>query len=192
MTDLYALTVDSGAVRALTSDMYADLQPDWSPDGARLGFVTDRFTSSLDALAFGSYQLASLDLADGAIRALPSIAGAKNIDPHWSPDGASLYFIADRGGVSNIFRVPAAGGDARQLTDVSTGVSGITALSPALSVASRAGTIAYAVYSDGTYEIHELDAAASDTAMTNTIPLEPRRTLSAVAATIAAPKPPRD
>jgi len=188
MTDLYVLTVENGAVRALTADMYADLQPDWSPDGTRLGFVTDRFTSSLDALAFGAYQLASLDLAAGTIAALPSIEGAKNIDPHWSPDGASVYFIADRGGVSNIFRVPAAGGEARQLTDVATGVSGITALSPAMSVASKAGTIAYAVYRDGTYEIHELDAKTSDTAMTNAIPLEPRRTLSAVAETIAPPK----
>jgi hypothetical protein len=190
MTDLYVLSLDSGAVRALTSDMYADVQPDWSPDGRQLGFVTDRFSSSLDALAFGAYQLASLDVESGAINPLPSIQGAKNIDPHWSPDGASVYFIADRGGVSNIFRVPAAGGDALQLTDVSTGVSGITALSPAMSVAARSGAIAYAVYRDGTYEIHELDADASGGALRNAIPLEPRSTVPLVADAIARPAPP--
>lgn len=189
MTDLYALTLGTGAVRALTSDMYADLQPDWSPDGRRLGFVTDRFSSSLDALAFGNYRLASLDVESGVISALPSIDGAKNIDPHWSPDGASLYFVADRNAVSNIYVVPAAGGDARQLTNVATGVSGITGLSPAMSIASIAGTVAYAVYRDGTYEIHELNAASVAREPSGVAPLETRRTMPSIAEAIAMPAP---
>ena len=155
-TDLYTVTVGNGGVRALTSDLYADLQPAWSPDGATIAFVTDRFSSSIDALAFGNYRLAALDTRSGAVRALPSFDDAKNIDPHWSPDGGTLYFIADRQGVSNVYRVRAAGGDAMQVTTLQTGVSGITSLSPAISVAADTGAIVYAAYREGMYEIRSL------------------------------------
>src|SRR4029450_4318150 len=137
-TDLYAVTLETGALRSLTSDLYADLQPPRSPDGSRIAFVTDRFSSSLDALAFGNYRLATIDATSGIVTAIPSFEEAKNIDPHWSPDGNSMYFVADRHGVSNIYRIELAGGEATQMTDVQTGVSGITALSPAISVASKA------------------------------------------------------
>ncbi len=190
-SDLYALTLDTGALRAFTTDMYADLQPDWSPDGARIAFVTDRFSSSIEALAFGNYRLATLDTETGAVSALPSFEEAKNIDPHWSPDGRSVYFVADRHGISNIYRVELAGGDATQMTDVQTGVSGITALSPAISVAANTGAIVYAAYRDGVYEIRALganDATAKGDG--GSAPLTTQPLLSAMTAPVAAPESP--
>ena len=171
--------------------MYADLQPDWSPDGARIAFVTDRFSSSIEALAFGNYRLATLDTETGAVSALPSFEEAKNIDPHWSPDGRSVYFVADRHGISNIYRVELAGGDATQMTDVQTGVSGITALSPAISVAANTGAIVYAAYRDGVYEIRALganDATAKGDG--GSAPLTTQPLLSAMTAPVAAPESP--
>lgn len=188
-TDLYALTIATGAVRALTSDLYADLQPAWSPDGERIAFVTDRYSSSIEALVFGNYRLASVDTGTGEMRALPCFEEAKNIDPHWSPDGGSVYFVADRHGVSNIYRVELAGGKASQVTDVQTGISGITALSPAMSVASSAGTIAYAAYRDGAYEIRALGTGESPArSFGASVPLQTQSTLSAVAEPIVAPE----
>ena len=190
-TDLYMLTVESAAVRPLTSDLYADLQPAWSPDGTQIAFVTDRFSSSVDSLAFGNYRLASYVVATGAVRPLPSIEDAKNIDPHWSPDGGSLYFVADHGGVSNVYRVAATGGDAMQMTDVQTGVSGITALSPAMSVAADTGTVAYSVYRDGAYEIRELGTADAPPAPATTMaPLRAERAVSAIGEAVAPPPAP--
>ncbi len=190
-SDLYALTLETGALRAYTTDLYADLQPDWSPDGARIAFVTDRFSSSIEALAFGNYRLASLDTATGAVSALPSFEEAKNIDPHWSPDGRSVYFVADRHGVSNIYRVELAGGDATQMTDVQTGVSGITALSPAISVAADTGAIVYAAYRDGIYEIRSLGANDSTVKGDGgSVPLTTQPLLSAMTAAAAAPESP--
>jgi len=186
-SDLYIVTLDTGALRSITADMYADLQPAWSPDGGRIAFVTDRFSSSLDALAFGNYRLASADVESGAVREMPSIEGAKNIDPHWSPGGEHVYFVADHDGVSNVYRIPTAGGDAVQITDVQTGVSGITALSPAISVASSAGTIAYSVYRAGTYEIRALAGASLAEAATAPVPLETRHLVTAVGDTIVLP-----
>ncbi len=157
-TDLYAVDLATGVVRALTSDPFADLQPAWSPDGRSIAFATDWFSSSTETLTFGNYRLGRLDVESGAITEIPGLAGSKNIDPHWSADGASLYFVADVDDVSNVYRVSLASGDLFRITNEATGVSGVTSLSPALSAAARADRLTFTVYRAGSYEIHALDA----------------------------------
>jgi Tol biopolymer transport system component len=159
VTDLFAVGVATGALLQLTTDAYSDLQPSWSPDGQRLVFATDRFSSSLARLSFGGYDLAILDLRTSMVRPLGGMSGGKNIDPHWSPDGASVYFVSDAGGVSNLHRVDVATGQVAQLTDVSTGVSGITSLSPAISIGAHGTRAAMSLYWRGTYEIRTMALA---------------------------------
>jgi len=163
LTDLYEVNLDTAGVRALTSDAFTDLQPSWSPDGRTIAFSTDRFSSSLETLTFGNFRLASIDVETRTITELPSVPGAKNIDPHWSHDGGSLYFIADAGQVSNVYRLDLAGEAIYQVTRETIGVSGITALSPALSVAGQAERAAFSVYRGGAYEIHAIDLTADST-----------------------------
>ena len=55
--------------------------------------------------------------------------------------------------MNNVYRVALADGSIFKVTDVSTGVSGVTALSPALAVAGRANQLAFSVYRHGAYEI---------------------------------------
>jgi dipeptidyl aminopeptidase/acylaminoacyl peptidase len=157
LSDLYEVNVETARVRALTSDAFADLQPSWSPDGRSIAFSTDRFSSSLETLTFGNFRLATIDVESRAITELPSVPDAKNIDPHWSGDGANLYFIADAGRVSNVYRLDVADETIYQVTRETTGVSGITALSPALSVAGQVDRAAFSVYRNGSYEIHTID-----------------------------------
>src|SRR6266566_822235 len=158
VTDLFVYDLDSGELRRLTNDAYADLEPAWSPDGSLIAFVTDRFTTSLDDLSYGDYQLAVIDARGGGqVRQLPHLPKAKHINPQWSPDGKSLYFLGDPGGVTNVFRLSIDGGAIAQVTNVFTGVSGITSLSPALSVAQKAPRAVFAVYSDGGYAIQAID-----------------------------------
>ncbi|HEX9705412.1 MAG TPA: BamA/TamA family outer membrane protein [Gemmatimonadales bacterium] len=159
-TDLFIYDVESRQLRRVTEDAYADLQPAWSPDGRQIAFVTDRFGTSLATLSYGDYRLAVVDVASGAVRALPTLGQAKHINPQWSPDGRSLYILSDRGGITNVYRLSLADGQYTQVTNLYTGVSGITALSPALSVAHETGRLAIGVYVDGAYELHAIDDRA--------------------------------
>lgn len=47
--------------------------------------------------------------------------GAKHAWPMWSADGSALWFTSTRGGVENLWTMPAAGGEARQVTQFKDG-----------------------------------------------------------------------
>ena len=156
-TDLFIYDLQSKLLQRLTNDAYADLEPAWSPDGTSIAFVTDRFGTSLDSLSYGAYQLAVMSASGGQITQMPRLSGAKHINPQWSPDGLSLYFLSDPGGISNIYRLSLGDGVMTQVTNVFSGVSGITALSPALSVAQKAPRAVFTVYTGGGYAIQVID-----------------------------------
>jgi Tol biopolymer transport system component len=160
LTDLFVVDVASGSVRQLTNDAFADVQPAWSPDGSRIAFATDRFSSTLATLDIGDYRIGFVDPRTGSISQAPAFTTGKNINPQWAPDGSAIYFIADRDGIPNVYRMTLPAGDITEVTTVGTGISGITNSSPALSVASRAGTAAVSVYDDGRYDIYTLPTGA--------------------------------
>jgi hypothetical protein len=158
LTDLFVHDLHAGSTRQLTSDAYADLQPAWSADGRTVAFVTDRFSTRLDTLDIGNYQLGLIDVATGQVRAVPGGSAGKNINPQWARDGA-LYFVSDRSGVSNVYRTDPQGVGAELVTNVSTGVSGITAVSPAISYAPGPGRLVFSVYEDDKYNIYSAESA---------------------------------
>jgi Tol biopolymer transport system component len=155
--DLFVYDLDKSALRRLTTDPFTEMDPAWSPDGRRIAFATDRFTTNLDVLKPGPLKLAFLDVASGAVTQLGGFDNAKNIGPQWAPDGQSLFFISDRGGISNIYRIAANGGRTTQLTNMLTGASGITSLSPAMSAAR--GRLLFSAYEEDNYNIYSLDTS---------------------------------
>jgi Tol biopolymer transport system component len=158
VTDLFTYDLEHGQLQRLTDDPYADLEPAWSPDGTQIAFSTDRFSTSLEQLSYGDYQLAVIDARPGGqIRQLPHLTHAKHINPQWGPDGKILYFIGDPGGISNVYRLSLGDGAITQVTNVFSGVSGITSLSPALSVAQKTSRAVFSVYSGGGYAIQAID-----------------------------------
>ncbi len=162
LADLYLLNLETRAVTRLTSDRYAELQPAWSPDGRRLAFATDRGPETdFTTLTFGPMRIAIMDVATRQATVLPGFDNTRHINPQFGPNGSDLFFVADRDGFSDVYRTSLTGGDARQVTKVATGVSGITRLSPALTVARSNGRMLFSVFNDAGYDIVGLDAAAT-------------------------------
>lgn len=171
LSDLYIYDLAAKHLTKLTSDAYADLQPAWSPDGRTIAYVTDRYTTDLKTLAYRSYRLALIDVETHASRELPSMNDAKHIVPQWSGDGRTLFFLSDRTGITNVYRLDVSGSGTTPpavpvpLTNISTGVTGITSLSPALSVAARTGRLAFSAYHNEHYEIYTIESATTMTAV---------------------------
>lgn len=160
INDLFLYDLESDAVRQLTGDKFADLQPAWSPDGQTIAFVSDRGEDTdFDRLSFGRFQISVLDLPTGQVRTLPLFGGVKHFNPQFSPDGGSLLFISDQDGVSDIYEFDLDATEIRRVTRLATGVSGITHIAPAMSVAGRTGRIAYSVFDEFEFHIYTMESA---------------------------------
>src|SRR5262249_43194490 len=95
LTDLFVYDFGTMEARRPPKHAFAGPQPAWSADGRRIAFATDRFSSRLDVLEFGPYRLALVDPETGVIEQARAFTNGKNINPQWSPDGLSLYFLSD-------------------------------------------------------------------------------------------------
>jgi Tol biopolymer transport system component len=157
LANLYAVNLTTGQSRALTQDRYTALHPAFSPDGRTIAFVTEQGPGAdFEQLTYGIYRLALLDLETSRVTLVPNMAGTKNTSPQWTRDGSGLYFVSNRTGIPNVYRVDIATGELAKLTNLFTGVSGITDVSPSLSVARAADRMLFTVFENGAYNIYSL------------------------------------
>ncbi|HVH11906.1 MAG TPA: BamA/TamA family outer membrane protein, partial [Longimicrobium sp.] len=164
ISDLWALDVNTGAARQLTNDRFADVQPMYSPDGRSIAFSTDRGVTNFETLSYGALRLAVLDVASGEVRTLQTgeavgqgtSAVGKNINPQWSRDGRALFFISDRAGISNVYRMDLETRAVTQVTNLFTGVSGVTDMSPAISASSNADRLVFTAFEGDGFNIYAI------------------------------------
>jgi Tol biopolymer transport system component len=161
-SDLYVYDLTTGETERLTNDRYADMQPTWAPDGQSIALTTDRGPATdFDRLTYGAMQIAVMNVNDRSIRRLNLFSNGKHIDPQYSPDGRSLYFVSNQDGFSDIYRVSLATRQIYRVTRIATGVHGITDMSPVLSVGRKGGRLLLTVFEGGAYNIHSIPASAT-------------------------------
>ncbi|HEX2253736.1 MAG TPA: S9 family peptidase [Thermoanaerobaculia bacterium] len=101
---------------------------DWqaSPDGRRVAFV-QRSTDLEANRGRTDLWLLELDAAGAATGEPRRLTSAPQADhsPRWAPDGESLYFLSTRSGSSQVWRLPLAGGEAVQVTDLPLDVANL-------------------------------------------------------------------
>src|SRR5574341_828229 len=111
--------------RALTDNREHDLTPAWSPDGALLGSPLDDGAPACSpdgqGIAFiSNRENNSWDIfvvrPDGSDLRNVTQTPAYDSEPFWSPDGQWIVFASGAVGVQRLFRIPAAGGEAVELT----------------------------------------------------------------------------
>ena len=94
-SQLWAVRIADGEKRLITNG--DAVQPSWSPNGHRIAYW------GLDSSA---RRVIWTIPAGGGEPASALAEGALNWNPVWSPDGRDLYFVSDRGGIMNLWRVP--------------------------------------------------------------------------------------
>jgi dipeptidyl aminopeptidase/acylaminoacyl peptidase len=100
---------DKGAhLTQVTTNPGADTTPAWSPDGKWLTYVTQLDPKLFD---YATKHIAVSPATGGEAHVLTLALDRVSITPRFSPDGKSIYFIADDDGTQNICRVPVSGGE---------------------------------------------------------------------------------
>jgi Tol biopolymer transport system component len=165
ISDLYLWDVESNQVRQLTNDKYGDFMPDWSPDGRTIAFASDRGPETDFAkLTYSEFRISFLDVASGQVRTPEILGDVRHSNPQYAPDG-SVYFISDGDGFSDIYRYQPNAGTVERITNIATGVSGFTPMSPALSVADKTGELAFTVFNHFEFHMTRMDASPVGTPM---------------------------
>jgi len=158
ISDLYVVDVSGERIQQLTDDPYADFHPAWSPDGQTIAVATDRGDETdFSELVFGNFRIALYNVGRGDVDILPFQDEGKNINPVWSPDGDALAFVSDRTGVNNIFLWIRSENRLYQVTDLVSGVTGVTRLSPAISWAAHSDRLAFTYFEGAGYNIYVTD-----------------------------------
>src|SRR5690554_2030487 len=154
-TDLYEINVRTKRARRLTNDEYSEIMPYYSPDGNRIYFSTDEISYRMGRKGPAwNFNLAYYDLTTESVEHYADIfPGADNLNPVADQAG-HLYFLSDRDGYRNMYMLNTNDNSLYQVTDLVTGVSGITPFSTALSVAENGRRIFYNYYTDNAYEIY--------------------------------------
>ena len=111
-SDIWVVTAnnrDRGAhLTQVTTNLGADTTPAWSPDGKWLTYVTQLDPKLFD---YATKHIAVSPTAGGEAKVLTLALDRVSINPRFSSDGKSIYFIADDDGTQNVCRVLVTGGE---------------------------------------------------------------------------------
>ena len=154
--DLFRFDLETKEVERLTNDRYSYIHASFSPDGRYLAFATDRPQSSQVGGDMNlRMNLAIMDLNEEGrpMRILDLFPGSDNVNPVFTPEQDGLYFLSNNDGYRNLYLFDLDSEEVFRLTDYFTGISGITHMTPSISVAVETGEIIYSHFQHGDYSI---------------------------------------
>ncbi|MFO7827503.1 MAG: hypothetical protein R6V23_02670 [Bacteroidales bacterium] len=155
-SDLYLYDLETGRVNQLTNDYYSDIHPSWSGDGDHIIFISERGDdTNLEKQIYGSYKLCELNLNTKQVEVIDILPEADIYSPQYGPKDTSIFFLSNADGYKNLYRYDIHSNQIFKLSKFSTGVTGITDLAPAYSIAKTSGEIAYTMYKHGNYIIYK-------------------------------------
>ena len=152
---VYVHDVDTGKRRLVANFKGSNSAPAWSPDGKTLALTLSRD---------GGSQLFLLDVGNSSAepRRLAT-STAIDTEPVFTADGRFIYFVSDRGGSPQIYKIPASGGNAERIT-----FTGSYNISPTLSPDGR--WLAYISRVAGAFKLHIQDLSSGQAlALTETM-----------------------
>jgi Tol biopolymer transport system component len=147
-SEIWVVNVNTGAQRKL--DAVDAVQANWSPHGHRIAYVSRRQQTSATDKKGGTVGRV-MDIYTVPARGGEPVPAtndqATDWSPVWSPDGRHLYFVSNRGGSMNLWRVPIDEASGRRLGEPEP----ITTPAPFLAhptVSADGRRIAYAAVSE--------------------------------------------
>ncbi|TCC98219.1 basic secretory protein-like protein [Pedobacter psychroterrae] len=153
-SDIFSYNLKTKNISQITNDSYSDYAPNFSPDGKKIAFSSDRASvlkkenNAVHPINLTIYDIESKSLSD-----VPVFPGANNLNAQFSGDSKRLFFLSNRDGFRNLYEYTLADNSVKQMTDYFTGISGITEFSPAISV-SRNDDIVYSYYRYQRYTLY--------------------------------------
>jgi TolB protein len=109
--DIYVINADGSNLVNLTETTASEWVPDWSPDGQRIAFSSDRD---------GDSEVYVMDKDGSSVEQITNNTGYDG-RPRWSPDGTKLAFETDRDGSDwDIYIMDVDGSNPKPVTNNST------------------------------------------------------------------------
>ncbi|MGM0496934.1 MAG: tolB protein precursor [Bacteroidota bacterium] len=157
-SDLYVYDLKQEEVEQLTDDKYSDLHASWSSDGENIVFISGRGPDTdLSKQKYGKYRLCTLDIKTKDVDVVDVFADSDIYSPNYSSKDTAIYFLSHADGYRNLYEYNIPEDKVYKMTDFVTGISGITDLAPAYSVAQNTGKFAYTLYGEDSYHTYFAD-----------------------------------
>jgi hypothetical protein len=151
-TDLYLYTLRNKKLTALTQNEFSEIHASWSPDGQFIYYSSDEVSTPHNKYSFQMCRIR----ADGSEKSILDIfSGANNLNPQVDTEG-NVYFLSDRDGFRQLYRLNAQLDQVEQMTHFQTGISGLTPYTPAISLSREAGNpaLVFSLFNRKMYSLH--------------------------------------
>lgn len=95
--EIFTVRPDGSGITQLTSNLFWDTDPVWSPDATKLAFSSNRD---------GDDDIFVMNRDGSGVINITNAGSGRDVQPDWSPDGTKIVFVRD----GDLYRVAATGG----------------------------------------------------------------------------------